>query len=151
MKKILVSACLLGVSCRYDGKSKPCGAVDALKEKYQLIPICPEVMGGLETPRIPSELKDGRAFRKDGTDITEQCIKGANEALRLAEKFGCKAAVLKERSPSCVSGSIYDGTFTGRVVSGDGIAAAVLKNNGIKVFGESQLAELEEFLKTEKL
>lgn len=149
MKKILVSACLLGVSCRYDGKSKPCAAVDALKDRYQLIPVCPEVMGGLETPRIPSELKDGRAIRKDGTDITEKCIKGANETLGLAEKFGCTAAVLKERSPSCGSGSIYDGTFTGTVVSGDGTAAALLKKNGIKVFGESELEKLEEFLKTE--
>lgn len=142
MKSILVSACLLGASCRYDGKSKPVKEVIALKEKYNLIPVCAEIMGGLPTPRIPCEIKNGRAVNQKGEDKTDEYVRGAEEVLRLARLFGCDTAVLKARSPSCGNGEIYDGSFSGRLISGDGICAELLKANGIKIFNETQISEI---------
>lgn len=135
--KLLVSACLLGESCRYDGKSKPVD-LSFLPEGTELIPICPEKMGGLPTPRPPCELKENKAVRKDGTDCTDAYQKGAHEALRLAEENGVKAALLKEKSPSCGCGKVYDGTFTGTLVEGNGITASLLLSRGIAVFGENE-------------
>ena len=103
MKKILVSACLLGVACRYDGKSKPVNEVVALKDKYALIPVCPEILGGLPTPRIPCKIKDGRVLNSAGEDKTAEYVRGAEEVLRLARIFNCDTAVLKKKSPSCGS------------------------------------------------
>ena len=100
MEKMLVSACLLGVSCRYDGKSKGDDRVKALMDKYDLIPVCPEIMGGMPTPRVPSEIKNGRVYSEDGNDVTEYFKKGAEEVLSLAKLYGCKKALLKENSPS---------------------------------------------------
>ncbi len=143
---ILISACLLGVSCRYDGLSKPLDreVLEKLKEKHHLIPICPEIFGGLPTPRIPAEItKDRRVLRKDGKDITMEYEKGAAEALRLAKLFDCKLAILKARSPSCGKGEIYDGTFTGERIAGNGITAALLGQNGIHIITEN---EIEAFL-----
>ena len=142
MKSILVSACLLGASCRYDGKAKPVKEVIALKEKYNLIPVCAEIMGGLPTPRIPCEIKNGRAVNRNGEDKTDEYVRGAEEVLRLARLFGCDTAVLKARSPSCGNGEIYDGSFSGRLISGDGICAELLKANGIKIFNETQISEI---------
>ena len=139
---ILVSACLLGCPCRYDGKSKPNPAVLALMDKHTLIPICPEQMGGLATPRVPAERKDGGVFTERGGDVTEQYRRGAEEALRLAELYGCKYAILKERSPSCGSGQIYDGSFSRRLIEGDGVTAQLLKAHGITVLGESEVDNL---------
>lgn len=139
---ILISACLLGVRCRYDGKSVPQDAVCRLAEKYQLIPVCPEQLGGLPTPRASAERRNGGVFTNVGGDVTEAYRRGAEEALRLARIFGCKRAVLKERSPSCGSGTIYDGSFTGRLTPGDGVTAALLKENDIAVYGESALEAL---------
>ena len=142
MDKLLISACLLGAPCRYDGKSKPVAEIDALREKYELIPVCPEQLGGLPTPRTPSERSGDRVVMADGTDVTAQYRKGAHAALELCLREGCVAAVLKERSPSCGSGEIYDGTFTRTVIPGDGVTTELLKKNGIKVYGESELDEL---------
>ena len=103
---ILISACLLGVRCRYDGGSKPQEPILRLMEKYTLIPVCPEQLGGLPTPRLPSERIGAQVVMKDGTDVTAAYRRGAEEALRLARLFGCRRAVLKERSPSCGSGTI---------------------------------------------
>ena len=139
---ILVSACLLGCPCRYDGKSKPNDAVLALMEHHTLIPICPEQMGGLATPRVPAERKDGGVFTERGGDVTEQYRRGAEEALRLAQLYGCKYAILKERSPSCGSGQIYDGSFSRRLIEGDGVTAQLLKSHGITVLGESEVDNL---------
>ena len=139
---ILVSACLLGCPCRYDGKSKPNDAVLALMEHHTLIPICPEQMGGLATPRVPAERKGGGVFTERGGDVTEQYRRGAEEALRLAQLYGCKYAILKERSPSCGSGQIYDGSFSRRLIDGNGVTAQLLKAHGIKVLGESEVAGL---------
>ena len=142
MKSILVSACLLGASCRYDGKAKPVKEVIALKDKYNLIPVCAEIMGGLPTPRIPCEIKNGRAVNQNGEDKTDEYVRGAEEVLRLARLFGCDTAVLKARSPSCGNGEIYDGCFSGRLISGDGICAELLKANGIKIVNETQISEI---------
>lgn len=137
MENIIVSACLLGVSCRYDGNSKPNEKIIDLKEKYNLIPICPEIMGGLPTPRMPAEIKDGRVKTENGIDVTEEYKKGAGEAIKLAKLFGCKKAILKENSPSCGCGKIYNGEFTRTLKDGNGITAELFMKNGIDVFGEN--------------
>ena len=141
---VLVSACLLGVSCRYDGRSKGYPLAGELLKRHTAIPVCPEILGGLSTPRAPSERRGSGVVTKDGADVTEQYRRGAQEVLRLARLYGCTAAVLKERSPACGSGEIYDGTFTHTVVEGFGVAAELLAENGIRVLGES---ELEAFLR----
>ncbi|MBO5931837.1 MAG: DUF523 domain-containing protein [Clostridia bacterium] len=140
-KNILVSACLLGHACRYDGKSKPCERVIALKDTYNLIPICPEVMGGLPTPRVPSEICGALVLMKDGRDVTENYNRGAEKALEIARENACTVAILKEKSPSCGSGFIHNGLFDGGLVEGDGITAQHLKNAGILVLGESEITE----------
>lgn len=145
MKSILISACLLGVACRYDGLSKPLDReiIEKLRRQYHLIPICPEIMGGLPTPRIPSEISsDGKVLRKDGEDVTENYIRGAKEALRLAEIFQCDTALLKEKSPSCGAGKIYDGSFSKTLTDGNGITAEFLQKNGIRIIGESEIFTL---------
>ena len=136
--KILVSACLLGVRCRYDGKSKPHPAVERLLEQHTLIPVCGEILGGLPTPRVSAERQGERVVTADGCDVTAAYRRGAEEVLRLAERYGCKAAILKERSPSCGSGRIYDGTFTGTLTDGWGVTAELLRDHGICVIGESE-------------
>lgn len=139
---ILISGCLLGLCCRYDGKSKPNENIKALSEKYYLIPICPEQLGGLPTPRAPSEIIGERVVSCTGIDVTAEYRRGAAEALRLSQLFGRKKAILKERSPSCGFGRVYDGSFSGRLVDGDGVSAALLAANGIEIFGESRTVEL---------
>ncbi|MBR5381079.1 MAG: DUF523 domain-containing protein [Oscillospiraceae bacterium] len=134
---ILVSACLLGVRCRYDGAARPCPAVLKLAESETLIPVCPEQLGGLPTPREPAEIKNGRAVTASGRDVTESYERGAEETLRLARLYGCRKAILKERSPSCGCRGIYDGSFTGTLVPGRGFTAALLSENGVAVCGES--------------
>ena len=138
--KVLVSACLLGVSCRYDGQSKAYSQIDELCRRHQVVPVCPEQLGGLPTPRVPAERQGQQVVTKEGADVTAQYLRGAAEAVELARKLGCTVAVLKERSPSCGSGAIYDGTFTGALTTGFGTAAEALRAAGIRVMGESQLA-----------
>lgn len=145
---IAVSECLNGVPCRYDGKSKPDERVRELVKKGAVC-ICPEVLGGLETPRSPAEIQggdgydvlDGRArvVTKDGRDVTEAYIAGAERALEICRKNGVTEAVLKAKSPSCGSGAIYDGSFTGRLKAGFGVAAALLERNGIAVRDEQHV------------
>ena len=142
MKKILISACLLGEACRYDGKSKPNKAAIDLATKCQLFPVCPEVLGGLPTPRKPSEIQGRRVVMVDGTDVTEQYTKGAEHALEIARENGCDMAILKARSPSCGKGAIYDGTYSGSLTSGDGITAALLMDNGRDVFDETEIEKI---------
>ena len=134
--KLLCSACLLGVSCRYDGKSIPAAEITALLERHELLPICPEQLGGLPTPRTPCEIRGGIIISRDGKDMTESFDKGAEEALRLYHLFGCQGAILKSRSPSCGKGLIYDGAFSGTLVSGNGILAQMLLDEGITVYTE---------------
>ncbi|MCR5611168.1 MAG: DUF523 domain-containing protein [Clostridiales bacterium] len=139
---IVVSKCLTGCPCRYDGKSKPDPAIAALVLRGEAIAVCPEQLGGLPTPRVSAELTgtggdvlDGkaRAVTRDGRDVTEAFVKGAYEALRIAKKTGAERAILKSKSPSCGCGAVYDGSFTGSIVPGDGVAAALFKRNGIIV------------------
>ncbi|MEG0768216.1 MAG: DUF523 domain-containing protein [Clostridia bacterium] len=137
--KLLVSACLLGACCRYDGKSKPNEAVCALLARHQLIPICPEQLGGLATPRAPAECRGERVVTASGMDVSAQYEKGAQEAVRIAKQFGCECAILKEHSPSCGCDAIYDGTFSGRLITGQGRTAKRLMENGVTVLGESHI------------
>jgi len=139
MMKILVSTCLLGCSCRYDGGTKPCEKVIALKEKHQLIPACAEQLGGLTTPRTPCEHVGDKVMSIDGVDRTDAYMRGALEALKLFELFECDCAILKARSPMCGSNVIYDGTFSGKFKEGDGVLVALLKQRGIKVYTEDEI------------
>ena len=132
-EKILVSSCLLGLNCKYNGGNNYSKEIDEYLKDYEVIPICPEIMGGLPTPRIASERLGDKVITKDGKDVTEQYKKGAEECLYLAQKYDVKKALLKLRSPSCGIGKIYDGTFTHTLVDGNGVAAELLKNNGIEI------------------
>lgn len=140
--KLLVSACLLGCRCRYDGAAKPHPAIKALAARHTLVPVCPEQLGGLPTPRPPAERRGDRVVTQRGTDVTEQYRRGAEEAVRLCTLLGCQAALLKERSPSCGRGQVYDGTFSRTLTAGDGVTAARLGALGVPVYGESQVEEL---------
>ncbi len=139
LEKLLISACLLGERCRYDGASQPLAAdkLEKLRARFELIPVCPERDGGLPTPRIPSERRSGRVVNRAGEDVTAFFERGAAEALRLAREHGCTRALLKERSPSCGSGEIYDGSFSGALIHGWGVAAEALRDAGVEVAGES--------------
>jgi len=136
---ILCSACLLGVKCRYDGKLKPNKKVLNLTRKAILIPVCPEQLGGLPTPREAAERKGKKVITKSGKDVTKNFKMGAKQVLKLAKLFGIKKAILKQRSPSRGSGQIYDGTFSGTIIKGDGVTAALLKRNGIEIISEENL------------
>lgn len=145
--KILVSACLTGVKCRYDGKANLCK--DNIFEKWMnegvLVPVCPEVMGGLPTPRYPSEIKDGKVINNHNEDVTENFVGGAEAALKIAKENNAVIAILKEKSPSCGSSLIYDGNFCGNKIKGMGITAKLLSDNGIKVFSEENIQEAKAF------
>lgn len=134
--RILVSACLLGAKCRYDGCGKPCERVLSLAQGHTLVPVCPEQLGGLATPRPPAEVQEDRVLSQTGTDVTNAYQRGAEEALRLYRILDCEAAILKSRSPSCGLGQIYDGSFTGVLTWGDGVTARLLLKKGIPVFTE---------------
>ena len=143
MKEVLLlSACLMGVNCRYDGGSKQLPALPQLMEKYHIVPVCGEMLGGMTTPRIPSERVEGRVVNREGADVSAAFHRGAAEVLHLAQLYGAKKALLKERSPSCGSGKIYDGTFSGRTTDGWGVTAELLRDHGILVLGESRVDEL---------
>ena len=146
-EKLLVSACLLGENCKYSGGNNYSPAVEALKEKFDVIPVCPEQMGGLPTPRIPAERVGEKVLTREGADVTAEYRKGAEDALAIAQANGVKFAVLQERSPSCGSECVYDGTFSGKLIPGQGVTAQLLEENGIKVYSSGRIAE---FLKGEK-
>ncbi len=143
--KILVSACLLGENCKYSGGNNENNDIIKLSEKYTLIPVCPEKLAGLTIPREPCEIIGRKVFNKVGEDVTEAFYDGAEKTLYVAEEAGCRVAVMKERSPSCGFGKIYDGTFSGKLIDGNGIAADLLYKNGITVIGETQLDRLKNF------
>lgn len=144
METLLISACLAGFECKYCGGSNklPEEVLEKLKAGYRLITACPETAGGLPTPREPSEIRGERVVSRVGDDVTAQYIKGAELSLWLCRKYGCKKALMKEQSPSCGSGIIYDGSFSSKLVSGYGVAAAMLKEHGVQVLGESRVDEL---------
>lgn len=138
-EKILVSACLLGLNCKYDGENNRNEKVlEYIKDK-EVIPVCPEIFGGLQTPRIPSEIVGDKVLNREKIDVTKEYQKGAEETLYLAKLFNVKKALLKESSPSCGTNTIYDGTFTGNKINGIGITAKLLKENGIEVISENEV------------
>lgn len=138
MENLLVSACLLGFECKYSGGSNKLSdeEIAKLKNEYRLIPVCPETAGGLPVPRDPSERLGDKVVSSKGKDVTAEFVKGAETALYLAKRYGCRKALLKRNSPSCGGEFIYDGSFSGVRVPGEGVAAEMLKAAGIEVFGE---------------
>lgn len=141
---ILVSACLMGASVRYDGGANENAAVLSLMNRHHLVPVCAEIFGGLPIPRDPAERIGGRIVSRAGRDVTAQYVRGAREVLRLSRLYGCTLAVLKERSPSCGRGFIYDGTFSGKLVDGNGVLTDMLLDAGLRVVGESEIPALIE-------
>ncbi|AEV67859.1 DUF523 domain-containing protein [Acetivibrio clariflavus] len=156
-ENILVSACLLGVNCKYNGGNNYNSEIKALASKYNLIPVCPEQLGGCPTPRLPAEIQKGsgrdvlcgkaKVMRKDGVDVSENFVKGAKEVLNIAKQTNIKLAILKSKSPSCGKGKIYDGTFSGNLIDGNGVTADVLEENGITVLSEKDIDKIELFLR----
>ena len=142
MDSLLVSACLLGCPCKYSGGDNLCPEVMALKEKFHLVPLCPEQLGGLPTPRPPAERLGNRVITQEGRDVTGQYTAGAETAVRLSRLLGCVGAVLKARSPSCGAGQIYDGSFTGTLIPGDGVTVQALRAAGVPVYTEEELDKL---------
>lgn len=145
----LCSACLLGIKCAWDGRDRKNEKATALSEREELLPICPEQLGGMPTPRPNAEIQNGsgedvlngkaKILNKKGEDVTGQFLKGAREVLRRARVFGIKEFIGKQRSPSCSCGEIYDGTFSGKLIKGDGMTTALLKRNGIRVVPEEDI------------
>ncbi len=138
MDNLLISACLLGLSCRYDGEYREYDLKN-LREKFNLIPICPEIYGGLPTPRVPSEIQGEKVVNRNGDDVTAQYEKGAQEALKLAKLYNAKYALLKAKSPSCGKNEVYDGSFTATLVSGEGVTAKLLRENELVIFTENEI------------
>ncbi|WP_312652918.1 DUF523 domain-containing protein [Proteiniclasticum sp.] len=141
-EKILVSACLLGEKLRYDGGGYDLPEIQRLKEKYELIPMCPEVLGGLSVPRDPAEIKDGFILTVNGNDVTKNFEDGAQITLKYCLQNGITKAVLKARSPSCGKDIIYDGTHTKKLIEGHGVTCALLLENDIEVYTESEIGGL---------
>ena len=142
MEKILISACLVGDKVRYDGKGQYHPLVKELLEKYELVPFCPEVEGGLKTPRVPSEIVKDKVINKEGKDVTRNFKAGADIALQICKYLSIKVAILKDNSPSCGSTHIHNGKFDNKLIEGKGITANLLERNGIKVYNENQIEEL---------
>jgi uncharacterized protein YbbK (DUF523 family) len=136
-EKIICSACLLGENCRYNGRAKKSDKVLALARDFELLGVCPEVLGGLPTPRNPVEIRDGRAIDNEGNDLTKEFNDGAQEVLKIAKQYNIKKAILKQRSPSCGSGQLTMLDLS--VIEGDGVTTKVLRTNGIEVISEEEL------------
>lgn len=144
--KILISSCLLGENCRYDGSSKENTDLKKLLENCQLYPVCPEVLGGLPTPRYPSEIKDGKVINSIGQSLDKEFRSGAQKALEIARENNIDLAILQSRSPSCGVKDIYDGSFTGRLIAGRGIFAEKLIKEGFTVVDGEDLDKIERIL-----
>ena len=144
MKKInlIISTCLCGNNTKFNGGNNLISRLNEIEDKFNLIHICPEVFGGLKTPRDPSEILKDKVISNAGVDVTQNFINGANQAIALAKKYNAKYALLKEGSPSCGVHKIYDGTFTGTKIDGNGVTTAMLKELGIIVFNENEIDEL---------
>ena len=139
---LLISKCLTGAACRYDGRDNRVDLGD-LGRHYTLIPVCPEQLGGLPTPRTPAERRGDRVVARDGRDVTDAFRLGARRTAALAAQCGARCALLKARSPSCGTREIHDGTFSGAVVPGMGLAAECLRDMGLALYDESQIEELD--------
>lgn len=139
---LLISECLCGVFCRYDGDHNRIECLEELKNVYNLVPVCPEVLGGLLTPRPPAERVGNRVQTKNGVDVTEQFKRGAALALAIAIEKNCRCALLKAKSPSCGYGELYDGTFTRTLVKGVGVTSELLLEHDIQIYTEKNVAAL---------
>ncbi len=147
MAKIIVSGCLLGCDCRYKGDNCRCDELLQLAQDHTLIPVCPEQLGGLSTPRDPAEICGDKLLSNHGKDVTYEYKKGAEAALYIAKLNSADAVVFKANSPSCGKGIIYDGTFTGNKIPGNGVTTDLFLNAGFTVFNENEIDELKDFLK----
>ena len=143
-ENLIVSACLLGVNCKYNGRNNKLDdcVINKIKDKYNIISVCPEQLGGLPTPRYPSEIKECKVISKDGTDVSKEFEKGAVLAVEKAEKNKVKIALLKRNSPSCGNDGVYDGTFTKTLVEGFGVTAKLMSKKGIIVINEEEIDDL---------
>lgn len=141
----VASACLCGLNCRYDGKTKPKESIVKLFNAGKVLPLCPENLGGLQAPRAPCEWQNGRAMDRNGRNLTENFERGSEIAMQKALASGCRKAILKSRSPSCGVGHIYDGTFTGTLRSGNGLWAEKLLKAGFEIFTEDDFEKLTGF------
>lgn len=146
---VLVSSCLGGINCKYSGENNLNPFVLELINKGLAIPLCAEQLGGLSTPRIPAEILKEKVITKNGNDVTEEFLKGAKNVLEICKTLNIKTAILKSKSPSCGLGKIYDGSFSGKLIDGNGITAQLLINNGIKVFTENEIDEFIKYTKQE--
>ena len=146
--KVLISACLLGDNVKYSGGNNLTPELVTLLEKYNvdIVKVCPECFAGLPIPRLPSEIKEGKVYSKDGRDITEEFLSGAEKTYQIAKIKQVDFAILKERSPSCGSSFIYDGSFSGKVIQGQGFTARKLNEENIVIFSEENLKEIEKYL-----
>ena len=138
-EKLLISSCLYGLNTKYSGGNNKISKIKELEEKYELILACPEVLGGLSTPRDPSEQMKDKVFSNKGLDVTDNFNLGASKTLEIIKKHKIKKALLKESSPSCGSNLIYDGTFSGTKINGLGVTAKLLKENGITIYNENEI------------
>jgi len=155
---VIVSGCLLGINCAYDGSGRFDANVVELLDKRTIIPVCPEQLGGLPTPRLPCEIRGGtgedvlekkaRVVSETGEDVTDNFLRGAKETLKIAERFNCQWAILKRKSPSCSPDGHYDGTFAGEFVEGLGVTAKTLQLQGILLFTSNELQAQDEQTKT---
>lgn len=140
-KNIIVSSCLLGKNCKYNGGNNSNEMVKKLSDNYNLIEVCPEVMGGLPIPRFPSEIKNGKVINNQGEDVSKNYLIGAEKTLEIAINNNVKYAILKENSPSCGFGIIYDGSFNHKKIRGNGVTADLLYKNGIVILNENNFSE----------
>ena len=141
---ILVSACLAGVNCKYNGKNNRCERIKKLVDEGLAVMVCPEVQGGLSTPRIPSEVINGKVMNREGIDVTEYFEKGAFISFETCKQYDCKLAILKKNSPSCSPDGVYDGTFTSTLVDGQGVFAKLLHQKGIQTISEKDVENLDD-------
>lgn len=138
-EKILVSACLLGVNCKYNGKNNENEKIIKLLKNCNIIPVCPEQLGGLATPRTPAEIINNKVITKDNINVTLEYTKGAMQTLNIAKKFNVSKAILKSKSPSCGKDTIYDGTFSSTLTNGNGITTKLLLKNNIEVISSDEI------------
>ena len=143
MKKLMMSACLMGVNCRYDGGNTRLSCLNELKEQFELIPVCPETLAVLPCPRHPLEISGDRVYNNQKEDMTEVFHRGADLAMKAWQEAGCPAVLLQSRSPSCGKGLIYDGSFTGRKISGNGVFAQKLLDANAEVYSELELDKIK--------
>ncbi|HCF51442.1 MAG TPA: DUF523 domain-containing protein [Syntrophomonas sp.] len=150
---LLISACLCGLECKYDGSSNPHQVFAEMLRAGRVIPICPEQLGGLATPREPAEISGGagkevlrgqaRVLNKSGADVSAAFVRGAEQTLKIAQAVNPSLIILKSRSPSCGVGSVYDGSFSAKLQTGDGVTAALLKKHGFAVIDDEAYLQRE--------